>query len=93
MTATRLLKGATIILAVFAWLVAATPAGATRGAASGFLIASAAHADAAMREAFLSRLPFTLTGAQRRTLDTLLAEMAQETAMSRLVQGDVGVLE
>ncbi|MCA1724356.1 MAG: ATP-dependent DNA helicase RecG, partial [Thermomicrobia bacterium] len=27
---------------------------------------------------------------EQRTLDTLLAEMAQETAMSRLIQGDVG---
>ncbi len=44
----------------------------------------------ALRDEFLSRLPFTLTGAQQRTLDTILAEMAHETAMSRLVQGDVG---
>ncbi|HEY7909847.1 MAG TPA: ATP-dependent DNA helicase RecG, partial [Thermomicrobiales bacterium] len=51
---------------------------------------AAMPADAAMRDMFLSCLPFTLTDAQQRTLDTLLAEMAGETAMSRLIQGDVG---
>jgi len=51
---------------------------------------AAMPADPAVCSAFLACLPFTLTGAQQRTLDTLLAEMAQETAMSRLVQGDVG---
>ncbi|MDQ6906808.1 MAG: ATP-dependent DNA helicase RecG, partial [Chloroflexota bacterium] len=51
---------------------------------------AAMPADAAMRDEFLARLPFTLTGAQQRTLETILAEMAHETAMSRLIQGDVG---
>lgn len=51
---------------------------------------AAMPANAAIRDDFLSRLPFVLTGAQQRTLDTILAEMAQETAMSRLIQGDVG---
>jgi ATP-dependent DNA helicase RecG len=51
---------------------------------------AAMPADDATRQTFLSCLPFTLTGAQQRTLETILAEMDGETAMSRLVQGDVG---
>ncbi len=51
---------------------------------------AAMPSDDAMRRRFLDRLPFQLTGAQQRTLETILAEMANETAMSRLVQGDVG---
>lgn len=51
---------------------------------------AAMPADAGMRETFLKHLPFTLTGAQQRTLDAILAEMESETAMSRLIQGDVG---
>ncbi len=39
---------------------------------------------------FLSRLPFTLTGAQQRALEEILADMAQRRPMSRLLQGDVG---
>ena len=35
-------------------------------------------------------LGFNLTGAQQRVLDELLADMAGETPMMRLVQGDVG---
>jgi ATP-dependent DNA helicase RecG len=38
----------------------------------------------------LSRLPFELTGAQRRAVDDVLTDMAAERPMSRLVQGDVG---
>ena len=41
-------------------------------------------------EAFLDTLPFALTGAQRRALDNVLADLAQERPMSRLLQGDVG---
>jgi ATP-dependent DNA helicase RecG len=51
---------------------------------------AAMPADDATQQTFLSCLPFTLTGAQQRTLETILAEMDGETAMSRLVQGDVG---
>jgi len=46
--------------------------------------------DPASLQVFLEHLPFTLTGAQQRTLDDILKEMRGEVAMSRLVQGDVG---
>ncbi len=35
-------------------------------------------------------LPFALTGAQRRALDEIVADMAQPARMNRLLQGDVG---
>jgi ATP-dependent DNA helicase RecG len=41
-------------------------------------------------EAFISRLPFALTNAQRRAIDEILRDMEQPTPMSRLLQGDVG---
>ena len=41
-------------------------------------------------EPFLNSLPFPLTGAQRRTIDEALSDMASGKAMNRLVQGDVG---
>lgn len=43
----------------------------------------------AMQE-FVSKLPFSLTGAQRNVLQEIAADMEQNTPMSRLVQGDVG---
>lgn len=46
--------------------------------------------DRAVVDAFLSALPFSLTGAQQRALDEILADIAQPSAMSRLLQGDVG---
>ncbi len=36
------------------------------------------------------RLPFTLTGAQRRVVNEILKDMAQPRPMHRLLQGDVG---
>ncbi len=39
---------------------------------------------------FIGRLPFDLTGAQRRALSQILADMAKPVPMSRLLQGDVG---
>ncbi|MGD8977624.1 MAG: DEAD/DEAH box helicase, partial [Gammaproteobacteria bacterium] len=39
---------------------------------------------------FLAALPFELTGAQRRVLDEILADIAAARPMLRLVQGDVG---
>jgi ATP-dependent DNA helicase RecG len=39
---------------------------------------------------FLALLPFPLTGAQRRVLAEIRADMAQPRPMARLVQGDVG---
>ena len=41
-------------------------------------------------DAFLATLPFELTAAQRDALDDMLADLAQEQPMSRLLQGDVG---
>ena len=39
---------------------------------------------------FWASLPFSPTGAQRRAVDEILADMAGETSMNRLLQGDVG---
>ncbi|HSH47652.1 MAG TPA: ATP-dependent DNA helicase RecG, partial [Halomonas sp.] len=39
---------------------------------------------------FLTRLPFSLTGAQRRVLDEIRLDLATACPMLRLVQGDVG---
>jgi len=48
-------------------------------------------ADAAGLEArFLSDLPYALTGAQRRALTDIDADLVRERPMVRLVQGDVG---
>ena len=40
--------------------------------------------------AFYALLPFSLTGAQRRAVDDILADFASGRPMNRLVQGDVG---
>ena len=39
---------------------------------------------------FWASLPFAPTGAQRRAVDEILTDMAGETSMNRLLQGDVG---
>jgi ATP-dependent DNA helicase RecG len=41
-------------------------------------------------EAALRRLPFALTGAQRRALDEVARDMGRPEPMNRLLQGDVG---
>ncbi|HVN13675.1 MAG TPA: ATP-dependent DNA helicase RecG [Kineosporiaceae bacterium] len=41
-------------------------------------------------EAFDARLPFELTGGQRRVADEIAADMAREWPMQRLLQGEVG---
>ena len=41
-------------------------------------------------EEFLGRLPFPLTGAQRRVMEEIAGDMASGRPMNRLVQGDVG---
>jgi len=46
--------------------------------------------DGQLLERFLQGLPFRLTGAQERVLGELLADMASDRPMLRLVQGDVG---
>ena len=40
--------------------------------------------------AFYQQLPFSLTGAQRRTIEEITADLRRGTPMNRLVQGDVG---
>lgn len=39
---------------------------------------------------FYEKLPFKLTGAQKRSIEECLSDMRQSTPMSRLLQGDVG---
>ena len=46
--------------------------------------------DRRLRQALLKALPFTLTGAQARSIAEIEAEMAAPTRMLRLLQGDVG---
>jgi len=41
-------------------------------------------------QAFIEKLPFSLTGAQQRVLREILADMGESQPMSRLLQGDVG---
>ncbi|NCV47730.1 MAG: ATP-dependent DNA helicase RecG, partial [Actinobacteria bacterium] len=44
----------------------------------------------AMQKAFLQALPFPLTGAQRRVIKEVNADLATPVPMHRLLQGDVG---
>jgi ATP-dependent DNA helicase RecG len=46
--------------------------------------------DGALARGLLEALPYALTGAQRRVLEDVAADMAQPAPMLRLVQGDVG---
>ena len=46
--------------------------------------------DGKLRQALLKALPFTLTGAQVRSIAEIEGEMAAPTRMLRLLQGDVG---
>jgi ATP-dependent DNA helicase RecG len=48
------------------------------------------EADAAVREAARKALPFSLTGAQKRALREIGADLSSGRAMARLLQGDVG---
>ena len=49
-----------------------------------------AGGDAELVGGFLAQLPFNLTNAQRRVTDEILADLAANRPMHRLVQGDVG---
>ena len=46
--------------------------------------------EADVRGALESALPFSLTGAQRRAIDGIAADLARPVPMNRLLQGDVG---
>ncbi len=46
--------------------------------------------DVPVLERFLASLPYTLTRAQRKVLDEILADLARPLPMSRLLQGEVG---
>jgi len=52
--------------------------------------APALHGGRNLQARFLTQLPFSLTGAQRRVLDEIAADLARQVPMLRLVQGDVG---
>ena len=52
--------------------------------------APALPASGGLSTRFLTQLPFSLTGAQRRVLSEISADISQTTPMLRLVQGDVG---
>ncbi|MBA7596903.1 ATP-dependent DNA helicase RecG [subsurface metagenome] len=56
-------------------------------------VGSAAHQiepEGEVLEAFISSLPYALTGAQKRALGEILADIAKAMPMSRLLQGEVG---
>ena len=46
--------------------------------------------DSGQVAAFLARLPFELTGAQRRSLEDIYRDLRRDAPMHRLLQGDVG---
>ena len=52
--------------------------------------AAAVTVDAAELTALLAALPFPLTGDQRRAVDEIMADLASDEPMRRLLQGDVG---
>jgi ATP-dependent DNA helicase RecG len=51
---------------------------------------AAMPADQALLSTFYASLPFELTGAQRRVIGEILADMNSTVPMTRLLQGDVG---
>ncbi len=50
----------------------------------------ATHGDGRLRARVLAALPYPLTGAQERSVAEIVADMASELRMNRLLQGDVG---
>ena len=50
----------------------------------------ATHGDGHLRAKVLKSLPYDPTGAQRRAVEEIAADMGREDRMSRLLQGDVG---
>ena len=51
---------------------------------------SAFNIEAPLREAFVRSLPFTLTAAQQKVLQEILADLQKPQPMCRLLQGEVG---
>lgn len=49
-----------------------------------------AFADDGFVDGLMEKLPYELTGAQKRALNDVLSDMRSETVMQRLIQGDVG---
>jgi ATP-dependent DNA helicase RecG len=54
------------------------------------LQAPSLHSEGKLPKRFLSMLPFPLTVAQRRVVQEILNDMAKDSPMQRLLQGDVG---
>jgi ATP-dependent DNA helicase RecG len=52
--------------------------------------AAAIATEKPLLDRFLKSLPFTLTGAQQKSLNEILADLKRTEAMSRLLQGEVG---
>jgi ATP-dependent DNA helicase RecG len=50
----------------------------------------ASKGDGRLRRAIEAALPYSLTGAQRKAIDEIVTDLAAETRMLRLLQGDVG---
>lgn len=48
------------------------------------------NTDSELSKAFIERLPFVLTQAQKRVIDEIKLDMSKPQAMQRLLQGDVG---
>ena len=69
---------------ILLYLVYVTIAGSSKR--EGFPMASGKE----QTEAYWSALPFEPTGAQKKVLDDIASDLRKDTAMSRLVQGDVG---
>lgn len=52
--------------------------------------APALHSKGSLTRQFIDNLPFALTGAQRKAITEITADLARDHPMQRLVQGDVG---
>ncbi|WP_026906082.1 ATP-dependent DNA helicase RecG [Paucisalibacillus globulus] len=53
-------------------------------------VGNSQHYDAMKLETFISKFPFSLTNAQKKSLNQILSDMKSPYRMNRLLQGDVG---